>query len=169
MPPRLGSHFWEMQSKSFIIFKWIGWNLKAKSSAELHQQIFNSKPQCWRCKLGMCWGKKLGLVLQKKTQNKHVKSSRRLQPAGTGVWIWQQHHCHEHRVTLTGESLGWAGSQKFSAGSLSALVSARDTKHIPHQHFTSKVSIFLVMFLIRELHWSTPSKVPLCYQRCSSS
>lgn len=105
-----------------------------------------------------CAGKKKvgsGPTEKKKQLQNHIKSCRRLQAAGTGVWTWQQHHCHEHRGTLTRESLGWAGSQKFSAGSLLALVSAGGTKHIPHQHFTSKVLIFLVMFPIRELHWST--------------
>lgn len=49
-------------------------------------------------------------------------------------------HQQPRAGTLTGESLGWAGSGKFNEGSLLVLTSLPrgGTKHVLHQRFTSK-------------------------------
>lgn len=85
------------------------------------------------------------------------------------------HHYHVHAGTLTGEPLGWAGSDKLSERSLLALLSLAERRYqtcpIPALYFKS----LWVIFLSHIPHQSasqinfTPSKPLLCYRRYLSS
>lgn len=75
------------------------------------------------------------------------------------------HHHHAHAGTLKGESLGWAGSDKFSKDSLLVLMSLPErryqTRPTSALYFKSLWVIFLVISRIRDQLHTIPNTVVL--------